>query len=71
MAYTDYLYFTTNASSGGGYCYAYTFYSDPSYPPSCTPKWSAILNNYSLQGMAASGQYVAFGNDGNTFAVIH
>lgn len=59
----DYLYFTTNVSGGAGYCYK----GAGSY----TQRWATSSGTYTLQGMAASGGYLTFGNDANTFYVIH
>ncbi|MCL6635150.1 MAG: PQQ-binding-like beta-propeller repeat protein [Peptococcaceae bacterium] len=55
-----YIYFTTNCTSGKGYCIrddgnsASLIWSSPSSPPN---------NSFTLQGMAASGEYVVWGND--------
>ncbi|HEY9059432.1 MAG TPA: PQQ-binding-like beta-propeller repeat protein [Pseudobacteroides sp.] len=55
-AYT-YLYFTTNGSSGKAYCVR------DNGSTTSTKMWEYASSNYILQGMAASGDYVVFGND--------
>jgi hypothetical protein len=60
----DYIFATTNAATGGGYCYSY------SGGNSGSPIWNTGSGYYSLQGMAASGGYLTFGNDRNQFYVI-
>lgn len=64
----DYVYFTTNAGAGSGYCYRFTISSSAS-----ASVWSRPTSggNYTLQGMAASNGYLTFGNDANSFYVIH
>lgn len=61
---TDYIYFTTNAAAGAGYCYSCT--SDNT----ASSVWYTTAGTYTLQGMAACGEFVVFGNDANTFYVI-
>lgn len=66
---TDYVYFTTNTTSGNGYCYSYV-----KNATSATQVWntSSVTGNYTLQGMAVSDSgYMVFGNDANTLYVIH
>ncbi|MDR1573860.1 MAG: hypothetical protein LBS24_06080 [Clostridiales Family XIII bacterium] len=70
IAYTgapwDYVYFTTNASGGSGYCYRFNGTTVQS-------RWTAANtsgNNYSLQGMAyADNGYVVWGDDGNNLYI--
>lgn len=61
---TDYIYFTTNVSGGAGYCYRVK--TDTG---SCSQRWTTG-NGFTLQGMAACGGYLTFGNDSNLFYVI-
>lgn len=59
----DYIYFTTNASDGAGYCYSYV----PS-TGTAAPIWNTTglsTNTYTLQGMAGCNGYLVFGNDNN------
>ncbi|GAB6273281.1 MAG: hypothetical protein STSR0004_01440 [Peptococcaceae bacterium] len=53
-----YIYYTTNSASGKGYCLK----DDGN---SRTLIWTVPSSGgtYTLQGMAASGDYVVFGND--------
>ncbi|WP_449240796.1 hypothetical protein [Desulfoscipio gibsoniae] len=64
----DFIYFTTNSSSGAGYCYSYdTILSD------VTPEWTAggtSSNRYALQGFAADGDYLVYGDDGIRLYII-
>jgi hypothetical protein len=67
----DYVYFTTNSSSGAGYCY---YIDTTASPLSASEEWTAPNtsgNNYSLQGMAYSdiGGYVVWGDDGNNLYI--
>lgn len=63
----DYVYFTTNATSGCGYC----FYLDPEDTASYDLTWNTPSSTYTLQGMAACNGYLTFGNDSNQFYVVH
>ena len=63
---TDYIYFTTNVGGGRGYCY-----SSPVAQNTASFVWSTESATFTLQGMAACGGYLTFGNDANTFYVIH
>ncbi len=63
----DYLYFTTNSSTGCGYCYRYK----TTLPVQTTKIWETAQGTYTLQGMASSGTYLTFGNDGNNFYIVH
>ena len=62
---TDYIYFTTNASTGGGYGYVVN-------GQDFTELWTSAgaTGNFTLQGMAASNGYVMFGNDANNIYVV-
>ncbi len=68
----DYVYFTTNqytstnAETGRGFCYKHTISSH-----TCSKVWDSGEGNFTLQGMAACNGYLTFGNDANTFYVIH
>ena len=65
----DYIFFTTNANTGRGYCYSYnTDYA------SVTCEWStssATGLTYTLQGMAACNGYLVYGNDYDYLYIIH
>ncbi|MBR5678329.1 MAG: hypothetical protein IKX20_09345 [Paludibacteraceae bacterium] len=63
---TDYIFFTTNVTGGRGYCY-----SCSSNGYTASPVWDTGSGNFALQGMAAWNGYLTFGNDANTFYVIH
>jgi hypothetical protein len=63
---TDYIFFTTNVSGGRGYCY-----SSPVAQNTASSVWSTESATFTLQGMAACDGYLTFGNDANTFYVIH
>ncbi len=56
----DYVYFTTNASAGAGYCYSFV-------PTTGAADfvWSTEGSTYTLQGMAGCDGYLVFGNDYN------
>jgi hypothetical protein len=56
----DYVYFTTNASAGAGYCYSFV----PSTGAAASV-WSTEGSTYTLQGMAGCDGYLVFGNDYN------
>jgi len=60
---TAYIYYTTNNSDGRGYCIKDTGRSR-------SVVWSTASDTYTLQGMAASGEYVVFGNDFGTVYII-
>lgn len=60
---TDYIYFTTNSSTGAGYCYSNT-------GSSFTNKWETASDTYALQGMASGNGYLVFGNDYSVIEVI-
>lgn len=62
----DYVYFTTNVSGGKGLCYRFKI-SDKAL----LKRWETSSGTYTLQGMAACGGYLTFGNDADTFYVIH
>lgn len=65
----DYIYFTTNAMAGGGYCYRINITS----PFNSQEMWNttSLGNNTCLQGMAACNGYLTFGNDSNRFYIVH
>lgn len=65
----DYIFFTTNANAGGGYCYRVSTTS----PYAATEMWNTATmgNNTCLQGMAACNGYLTFGNDSNRFFIIN
>ena len=64
----DYIFFTTNASAGAGYCYSVNI---SSY--AATEMWNttSVGNNTCLQGMAACNGYLTFGNDSNRFFIVN
>lgn len=65
---TDYIYFTTNIGAGNGYCLSYT--QGGSAP---TLKWdtsSSAGKNFALQGFAAGGGYLVFGNDSSNLFIV-
>lgn len=68
----DYVYFTTNqhtstnAETGRGFCYKHIISSH-----TCSKVWDSGEGNFTLQGMAAWNGYLTFGNDADTFYVIH
>jgi hypothetical protein len=64
----DYIYFTTNASNGKGYCYSYRITT-----AAVASRWSAggtSGNRYSLQGFSADGGYLVYGDDGNNLYIM-
>ncbi|MDR1065104.1 MAG: hypothetical protein LBL25_01885 [Oscillospiraceae bacterium] len=64
----DYIYFTTNSSSGKGYAYSYTVGA------SAVLLWSAggtSNNPYAVQGFASDGGYLVYGDDGNYLYIMH
>ena len=66
---TDYIYVTTNLSNGQGYCIS-------SVQGSSTPslEWSTSVATgatYALQGFAAGGGYMVFGNDYSNLIIVH
>jgi hypothetical protein len=63
----DYIYFTTNVSSGHGYCY----YFDTTDPTSISQVWAAGGSNYALQGFAAENGYLVYGDDSGTLFVLY
>jgi outer membrane protein assembly factor BamB len=63
----DYIYFTTNSSSGAGYCYSFDFVTG-------TQMWSAAAtsgNKYALQGFSAANQFLIYGDDGDYLYIVH
>lgn len=64
----DYIFFTTNANTGAGYCYSVNI---SSY--AATEMWNttSVGNNTCLQGMAACNGYLTFGNDSNRFFIVN
>jgi hypothetical protein len=68
-SYYDLIYFTTNSSTGKGYCYYY----DTNYPYS-EPVWSAggtSANPYAEQGFASDNGYLVYGDDANNLYIMH
>jgi hypothetical protein len=66
----DYVYFTTNSSSGAGYCYSLTNLN----APVIASVWSVAGtggNPYAVQGFAADNGYLVYGNDGNVLSIFH
>ncbi len=66
----DYVYFTTNSSSGAGYCYRHRISNG-----AITDVWSGgeggtSGNPYALQGFAADGDYLVYGDDGIRLYII-
>ncbi len=65
----DYCYFTTNAVNGAGYCY----YINTEDVSDTDEEWSTVGqtgNTFTLQGMAAYGNCVVFGNDGSRLYIV-
>ncbi|WP_148557308.1 hypothetical protein [Terrisporobacter glycolicus] len=60
---TDYVYFTTNAQEGAGYCYGFD-------GENFSKKWNTGRGTYTLQGMASGNGYLVFGNDHATIYTI-
>jgi hypothetical protein len=63
----DYIYFTTNAPNGKGYCYSFAGQGNP------LQKWSAggtSGNPYAVQGFASDGGKLVYGDDGNRLYVM-
>lgn len=63
----DYVYFTTNSSTGSGYCYEFDGSSG-------TQMWQAAgtsSNRYALQGFSATGGYLIYGDDGDYLYIVH
>lgn len=63
---TDYVFFTTNVAGGRGYCY-----SSPVAQNTASWVWDTGSGTFTLQGMAGCGGYLTFGNDSNSFYIIH
>lgn len=61
---TTYVYFTSNGSSGKGYCYKYK------NPRDQGEIWSTATT-YNLQGMSIGQGYAVFGNDSGTLYIAH
>jgi hypothetical protein len=63
----DYIYFTTNASDGSGYCISDAGGAAP------TTEWYVYDANltYTLQGMAASSGYLVYGNDYSVVYIVN
>ncbi|MER2190764.1 MAG: hypothetical protein ABS951_07365 [Solibacillus sp.] len=64
----DYLYFTTNSSTGAGYSYSFDDVTRDNREVWNTKE--AEKNTYSLQGMATSNGYLMFGNDFNRLTIV-
>jgi hypothetical protein len=62
----DFVYFTTNSSIGAGYCYSY----DGSTAAQEWTTGGTSSNRYALQGFAADGGYLVYGDDGNRLYII-
>ena len=65
----NYVYFTTNSSSGAGYCYRHN-------PTSGVVQsvWTAggtSSNPYAVQGFASDNGYLVYGDDGNYLYIMH
>ncbi len=58
-----YIYYTTNNADGKGYCLR-------DNGRSRSIRWSTSSGTYTLQGMAACGDYVVFGNDYGTVYIV-
>lgn len=65
----DYLYFTTNGPAGCGRCISYATASETTTETWATPVVEDV-ESYTLQGMAADGNHVVFGNDLNTLYIV-
>jgi hypothetical protein len=63
----DYIYFTTNSGTGGGWCYSF----DGSTAAQVWTSPNTSANVYSVQGMASSEGYVVWGDDGNYLYIAH
>lgn len=61
---TDYIYFTTNSTNGAGYCCSYS-------GGTTTNIWKTAKGGYALQGMAAGGGSLIFGNDNGRYYIIY
>jgi hypothetical protein len=59
----DYVYFTTNADEGRGYCFSFDGGSG-------LQEWAAGGNSYALQGFSAEEGYLVYGDDTGTLYVI-
>jgi hypothetical protein len=67
---TDYLYFTTNAYLGYGYCISHV--TTTGVTASIWDTVGETGSTYTLQGMAVSDSgYVVFGNDANYLYIVH
>ena len=61
---TDYIYFTTNSTNGAGYCCSYS-------SGTTTNIWKTAKGGYALQGMAAGGGSLIFGNDNGRYYITY
>lgn len=63
----DYVYFTTNASTGIGYCYSFNGSAGAQV-------WTAggtSSNRYAVQGFSSENGYLVYGDDGGKLYIIH
>ncbi|MDR1409656.1 MAG: hypothetical protein LBJ12_05230 [Oscillospiraceae bacterium] len=63
--FSDYVFFTTNAAAGTGYCYEF----NGSTPAGAT--WTGGGSNYALQGFASDNGYLVYGDDSDHLYIIH
>ncbi len=64
-----YVYFTTNNSTGTGYCIEDNM--STGYSAVWTATSSTYTPNYCLQGMSSENKYLVFGNDGGYLTVVN
>ncbi len=62
----DYIYFTTNVSTGRGYCYSFDM---STLSPSSV--WNGGGSYYALQGFSAKNGYIVYGSDNSTLYIFH
>jgi hypothetical protein len=69
----DYVYFTTNSSSGAGFCYLLSREISTG-TITTSQEWTVPNtsgNKYSVQGMASDNGYLVWGDDGNNLYIAH
>ncbi len=65
----DYIYFTTNAYAGAGYCYRFNISTHATQS-----RWTAggtSANRYTVQGFSSDDGYLIYGDDGGRLYIMH
>ena len=65
----NYVYFTTNSSTGAGYCYRHNWNS--TVVQSIWTAGGTSSNRYAVQGFSADNGYLVYGDDGNNLYIMH